>query len=138
MGDFSRFLAEGWSVSTDPGYSAMVALGRGMATRADQAADQLIRLAGEIRKLADLAVDDVPHRDGGPLRPAIAATADELGAAADQLVAAAKVALAHAGAWKVFMSDTSDELEELANWAQEPPWARRREEDQNGGALPSD
>lgn len=81
---------------------------RAVAVRSRGVAGDLIFWADQIDRMVTAQIDADPRKpDGEALRPATAAP-DELIAAAQQLRAAARAALAHAGAWTMFAADLTE------------------------------
>lgn len=104
----------------DAAFAGLGAYARELIFDIEQAADILLELSREVR---DLPNDAIEHPPGELVRPTVT-DREELEAAAGKLLAASKMALAHAGAWRLYVDDTRATIDELAGWEQTPPWAR--------------
>jgi hypothetical protein len=100
-------------------FDGLRAHARGLIFDIEQAADILLELSRAVR---DLPNDAIEHPPGELVRPTVT-DREALEAAAGKLLAASKVALAHAGAWRLYVDDTRATINELAGWEQTPPWA---------------
>jgi hypothetical protein len=103
----------------DEGVAGLETYARGLIFDIEQAANRLLELSFVVRDLPNDAIERSP---GELVRPAVT-DPEALQAAADKLLAASKVALAHAGAWRVHLDDTRTRVDELRGWEETPSWA---------------
>lgn len=119
--EYDQEYKEIWA-ARDQGYYELTTHARGLIFDIEQTADRLLELSQEVRGMALEAIERVP---GEPVRPAVT-DPEALEAAAGNLLAASKVALAHAGAWQLYVDDTKAMIDELCGWEQTPSWAKGR------------